>query len=68
MSDATCRPGALAGHPKGLYVVSFTALWERFSFYTMRGIMTLYMTYVAFKALGEKEAGAYAVAVYGAYL
>ena len=31
------------GHPKGLYVLFFTELWERFSYYGMRAILVLYM-------------------------
>ncbi len=34
----------LWGHPKGLYVLFFTELWERFSFYGMRAILVLYLT------------------------
>ena len=34
---------AEARHPKGLYVLFFTELWERFGFYTMIAIFTLYM-------------------------
>ena len=34
----------LFGHPKGLYVLFFTELWERFSFYGMRAILILYLT------------------------
>ena len=30
-------------HPKGLPVLFFTELWERFGFYLMLGIFTLYM-------------------------
>lgn len=30
------------GHPKGLFVLFFTELWERFSFYGMRAILVLY--------------------------
>ncbi len=68
MNDAAGVHGTLVGHPKGLYVVSLTALWERFSFYTMRGILTLYMTFVVLTALEAQGAGAQAVAIYGAYL
>lgn len=32
-----------AGHPKGLYFLSFTEMWERFSFYGMSALLTLYM-------------------------
>lgn len=31
------------GHPKGLFVLFFTEMWERFSYYGMRGILTLYL-------------------------
>ncbi len=30
-------------HPKGLYVLFVTEMWERFSYYGMRGIFTLFM-------------------------
>lgn len=33
----------LFGHPAGLYILFFTELWERFSYYGMRAILTLYM-------------------------
>ncbi len=32
------------GHPIGLYILFFTELWERFSFYGMRAILVLYLT------------------------
>lgn len=32
------------GHPKGLYYLAFTELWERFSYYGMTALLTLYMT------------------------
>jgi len=34
----------LFGHPVGLYVLFFTELWERFSYYGMRAILVLYIT------------------------
>lgn len=33
----------IAGHPAGLFILFFTELWERFSYYGMRAILTLYM-------------------------
>ena len=30
-------------HPPGLYFLFFTELWERYSFYSMMAILTLYM-------------------------
>jgi POT family proton-dependent oligopeptide transporter len=35
--------GQPSGHPKGLYYLSFTEMWERFSFYGMSALLTLYM-------------------------
>lgn len=32
------------GHPKGLYLLFATEMWERFSYYGMRGLLTLYLT------------------------
>lgn len=32
------------GHPKGLYVLFFTEMWERFSYYGMRAILVLFLT------------------------
>jgi proton-dependent oligopeptide transporter, POT family len=32
------------GHPAGLSTLFFTEMWERFSYYGMRAILTLYMT------------------------
>ena len=32
------------GHPKGLYVLFYTEMWERFSYYGMRAILVLYLT------------------------
>jgi len=34
----------LFGHPIGLYVLFFTEMWERFSYYGMRAILVLYLT------------------------
>ncbi len=33
----------LFGHPVGLYILFFTELWERFSYYGMRAILVLYI-------------------------
>jgi proton-dependent oligopeptide transporter, POT family len=32
------------GHPTALYLLFFTEMWERFSYYGMRGILILYLT------------------------
>lgn len=35
---------AKTGHPKGLYVLFATEMWERFNYYGMRAILVLFMT------------------------
>ena len=32
------------GHPAGLFILFFTEMWERFSYYGMRALLMLYMT------------------------
>ncbi len=58
----------LFGHPVGLYVLFFTEMWERFSYYGMRAILTLYMIAKVTDAnpgLGWDEAAA--LSLYGWY-
>jgi POT family proton-dependent oligopeptide transporter len=63
MSDATFaqRRKHFFGHPAGLFVLFFAEMWERFSFYGMRALLTLYMV----QALLFSDARS--VGVYGAY-
>jgi POT family proton-dependent oligopeptide transporter len=49
------------GHPKGLYFLFFTEMWERFSYYGMRAIFILFMT----KVLLMNDADA--SQIYGSY-
>ena len=49
------------GHPKGLYLLFMTEMWERFSYYGMRAIFVLYMT----KVLLMDDANA--SQIYGSY-
>ena len=54
------------GHPRGLSTLFFTELWERFSYYGMRGLLILYMTApVTGGGLGFDTARA--GAIYGLY-
>lgn len=39
----TSDTGGLGGHPRGLSTLFFTELWERFSYYGMRALLTLFM-------------------------
>ncbi len=50
-----------SGHPRGLYLLFFTEMWERYSYYGMRAIFILYMTKAMFMT------GADASNVYGSY-
>ena len=45
MSSTALKPHQkeLWGHPIGLYVLFFTEMWERFSYYGMRSILVIYM-------------------------
>lgn len=49
------------GHPKGLYVLFATEMWERFNYYGMRAILVLFLT----KALAFDKA--FASSLYGSY-
>ena len=55
----------LFGHPTGLFYLFFAELWERFSFYGMRALLTLYMVNVIFEALSTRDYAA--AAVYASY-
>lgn len=58
----------LFGHPAGLYILFFTEMWERFSYYGMRAILVLYITSAATGAnpgLGWEKGDA--LALYGWY-
>src|SRR5690606_28454240 len=52
-------------HPKGLGILFFAEMWERFSFYGMRGLLTLYLVKVVFEDLANKDQ--VAAHIYGAY-
>lgn len=56
----------LAGHPKGLGVLFFAELWERFSYYGMRALLVLFMVAPAAEG-GLGMAPAEAALVYGNY-
>lgn len=58
----------LFGHPVGLYILFFTEMWERFSYYGMRAILVLYLV----QSTSETNSGlgwtnGEALALYGWY-
>ena len=70
MSDQNSKTVALEepqlfGHPKGLFYLFFAELWERFSFYGMRALLTLYMVEKIFAAIAERDAAT--AVVYASY-
>jgi len=53
--------GTILGHPKGLFVLFFAEMWERFSYYGMRALLILYLT--KHWLFSDGDAGV----IYGAY-
>ncbi len=53
-------------HPKGVYILFFTEMWERFSYYGMRGILVLFLVAKA-KSGGLGWTAVDALALYGWY-
>ena len=56
----------LLGHPKGLFVLFITELWERFSFYGMRAILVLFLIDRVHGGFGWSESAS--LQLYGIYL
>ncbi len=60
------QQGTLWGHPKGLFLLFSTELWERFSYYGMRALLVLYLTaQTTAGGLGWSQADA--LKLYGIY-
>lgn len=56
----------ILGHPRGLFILFLTEMWERFSYYGMRGLLIVYLTQ-HFLFSDEKSSllyGAYTALVY----
>ncbi len=41
--DLLKEQGSVLGHPSGLFVLFFTEMWERFSYYGMRALLVLFL-------------------------
>ena len=54
-------------HPMALFVLFGAEMWERFSYYGMRALLTLFMAKVLFVELGESGANVKALSIYGSY-
>ncbi|MEC7865684.1 MAG: MFS transporter, partial [Pseudomonadota bacterium] len=58
---------AFFGHPIGLRTLFFTEMWERMSYYGMRGLLVLYMTIGVAGNPGMDWSNVQANAIYGIY-
>lgn len=70
MKDSAIKQKEIFGHPAGLYVLFFVEMWERFSYYGMRAILTLFLA--APVLLGDPQSGygwsnAETLSFYGTY-
>ncbi len=63
-NDFIRKQGTLFGHPKALFLLFTTEMWERFSYYAMRAILVLYLVDQA-KGLGWSNADA--INLYGTF-
>jgi POT family proton-dependent oligopeptide transporter len=56
----------LRTHPKGLFVLFFAEMWERFSYYGMRGLLIFYLTqhFLFDDSFAQGQYGAYTALVY----
>jgi proton-dependent oligopeptide transporter, POT family len=66
VADTVSADRSFFGHPRGLSTLFFSEMWERFSYYGMRGFLVLYMTApLALGGMGLDTATA--AAIYGTY-
>ena len=58
---ASRKSEEVVGHPRGLFVLFYAEMWERFSYYGMRALLVLYLTKFWLFADGKANL------IYGAY-
>lgn len=75
MNNTPIEQETFFGHPKGLFILFFTEMWERFSFYGMKALLIFYLTkYHLFSdesgnlLIGSYAALVYAVPVIGGFI
>jgi POT family proton-dependent oligopeptide transporter len=66
MTNDTLNREEFFGHPRALFILFFTEMWERFSFYGMKALLIFYLTkYHLFSdTSGNLLIGSYAALVY----
>lgn len=70
-APAFVQTDTLFGHPKGLMILFFTEMWERFSYYGMRGILVLFLVSTTKGGYGwtnEEALGLYGIYTMMVYL
>ena len=75
MTNTPIEEQTFFGHPKALFILFFTEMWERFSFYGMKALLIFYLTkYHLFSddsgnlLIGSYAALVYAVPVIGGFI
>ena len=75
MTNTPIEEQTFFGHPKALFILFFTEMWERFSFYGMKALLIFYLTkYHLFTddsgnlLIGSYAALVYAVPVIGGFI
>jgi POT family proton-dependent oligopeptide transporter len=61
-AESAPAPKSILGHPQGLFVLFTAEMWERFNFYGMRALLTLFLANAL--AFSEKDASI----IYGGFL
>ena len=69
-TNSMTQEKTIFGHPAGLYILFFVEMWERFSYYGMRAILTLFLA--APVIMGDPQSGygwtnAETLSFYGTY-
>lgn len=66
MNNKLIEEKTFFGHPRGLFILFFTEMWERFSFYGMKALLIFYLTqyHLFTDSVGNLTIGSYAALVY----
>jgi len=66
MTNTSVNKEEFFGHPKALFILFFTEMWERFSFYGMKALLIFYLTryHLFTDTNGNLLIGSYAALVY----
>ena len=74
-SHSVSESPELFGHPRGLFILFLTEMWERFSFYGMKALLIFYLVKyhlftddAGYSVVGSYAAMVYAMPVIGGYL